>query len=100
MAIIYPNLNLQGRYVGFQHIPFEKGDVILFSTRAIHALYPQKNDYMMHFIGLLFVEDFLQGYLKNTNSLERAIDLITLNIRKKFLEYNAIPIIDKIMYKR
>ena len=26
----YPNLDAQGRYAGFQHIPFEKGDVILF----------------------------------------------------------------------
>ena len=46
----YPNLDAQGRYAGFQHILFEKGDVILFSTRAIHALYPQRNDFMMHFI--------------------------------------------------
>ena len=26
----YPNLDAQGRYAGFQHISFEKGDVILF----------------------------------------------------------------------
>ena len=54
----YPNENPRGRYVGFDDIPFEKGDVLLFSTRAIHALYPQKKDFMMHFIGMLFIEDF------------------------------------------
>ena len=95
-----PNLDFQGRYVGFQHIPFEKGDVILFSTRAIHALYPQRKDYMMHFIGLLFIEDFIQGYVKNTNVLQRTKDILTLNIRKVFLEYCAIPMIDRIMYKK
>ena len=95
----YPNLDAQGRYAGFQHIPFEKGDVILFSTRAIHALYPQRNDFMMHFIGLLFVEDFMQGYLKNTSLLDKLKDIFTLNIRNAFLEYSAQPVISSIIYQ-
>ncbi len=95
----YPNLDAQGRYAGFQHIPFEKGDVILFSTRAIHALYPQRNDFMMHFIGLLFVEDFMQGYLKNTSLIEKLKDIFSLNIRNAFLEYSAQPVISSIIYQ-
>ena len=70
----------------------------MFSTRAIHALYPQRKDYMMHFIGLLFLEDFMQGYLKSTNSFQKIKDILTLNVRKSFLEYEAMPMISICMY--
>tara|TARA_Y100000389_G_scaffold31109_1_gene26319 strand:+ start:1752 stop:2999 length:1248 start_codon:yes stop_codon:yes gene_type:complete len=95
----YPNEDPRGRYVGFDDIPFEKGDVLLFSTRAIHALFPQKKDFMMHFIGMLFIEDFLQGYTKSTGRGERLKDLLTLGIRRKYNDYLSIPLNERVMYK-
>ena len=94
----YPNENQQGRYAGFQAIDFEKGDVILFSTRAIHALYPQRQDFMMHFIGMLFVESFMGGYIKGTNKIKRFLDSITGNIIREHKRYMSIPVNSSFLY--
>lgn len=55
---LYPIHNYDTRYQGFSHIPFQRGDVVIFSTRAFHALLPTHSNYSSKLLGLLFLEDF------------------------------------------
>lgn len=93
-SFYYPYEDAKGRYSGFEKITFKRGDVIIFSTRAIHALYPQRNSHMMHFLGLLFVEDFNQGYNKyaQTHGLIRKIySIISLEKVREAFQYLCLP---------
>lgn len=51
--------DMRTRYTSFSTYPFEAGDAIIFSTRAIHALHPLPGiQRPMKFIGLLWQEGF------------------------------------------
>ena len=90
----YPYEDAKARYTNFNQLNFKKGDVIVFSTRAVHALYPQRESHMMHFLGLLFVEDFNQGYNKLATRytlIEKLISWLTFEKLKEFLLYVCLP---------
>ena len=71
------------KYHAFSKIQFNKGDVVIFSTRALHALYPLFQDGLQYsrkypplkLLGILFIE----GYSKQHNetlgeALKRGVD--------------------------
>lgn len=94
----------RNKYGAFAKITFQKGDVVLFSTRALHALYPlfdpptkQENRSRkrhvkskphsigpapLKLLGLLFIEGYSQH---NSQSLEEAINSSEHN--KDLVEY-------------
>ena len=90
----YPYDDAKSRYPGFSKLTFKKGDVILFSTRAVHALYPQRESHIMHFIGLLFVEDFNQGYNKvfdKYSFIRKAYAILSLEKLRELMLYACLP---------
>lgn len=81
---LYPVNNYDTRYQGFSHIPFKKGDVVIFSTRAFHALLPTHSSHYAKLIGLLFIEDFAKP---NGRKLSINTDCVSTDEK----EYMALP---------
>jgi hypothetical protein len=65
---LYPVHTYDTRYQGFSHIPFRRGDVVIFSTRAFHALLPTHTDHYSKLLGLLFIEDFEKSTGRKLNA--------------------------------
>ena len=98
----YPYEDAKARYCGFDKLTFKKGDVIIFSTRAIHALYPQRETHMMHFIGMLFIEDFNQGYNKHAfyyGFWQKIRTILTLEKIREAIQYIALPANEEVISK-
>jgi hypothetical protein len=55
---LYPYLDYDSRYQGYSYIPFKRGDVVVFSTRALHALLPTFSNHFSKLAGVLFLEGY------------------------------------------
>ena len=81
---LYPVRTYDTRYQAFSHIPFKKGDVVIFSTRAFHALLPTHSKHAAKLLGLLFIEDFEKASGRPlSDSVEK--------IKEDEKEYRTIP---------
>ena len=56
--VFYPCLDYDSRYQGFSLIPFKRGDVVIFSTRALHALLPTYSQHFAKLAAFVFIEDY------------------------------------------
>lgn len=54
----YPFFDTDSRYQGYSCIPFKRGDIVIFSTRALHALLPTCSNHFSKLIGLIFLEGY------------------------------------------
>lgn len=55
---LYPYIDYDSRYQGYSYIPFKRGDVVIFSTRALHALLPTFSNHFAKLAGILFLEGY------------------------------------------
>ncbi|KZR76736.1 hypothetical protein PMIT1320_00645 [Prochlorococcus marinus str. MIT 1320] len=65
---LYPYIDCDSRYQGYSKIPFKRGDVIIFSTRALHALIPTFSNHFTKLFGVLFIEGFSKKFGKSLPS--------------------------------
>ena len=82
---LYPFLDYDSRYQGYSLIPFKRGDVVIFSPRAIHALLPTLNEHYAKLASFVFIE----GYSKATGTHLKECDVELMTDRE--FNYVSLP---------
>ena len=65
---LYPYFDYDSRYQGYSYIPFKRGDVVIFSTRALHALLPTYSKHFSKLVGIIFLEGYSKFAGRQLNS--------------------------------
>lgn len=81
---LYPYFDYDSRYQGYSYIPFKRGDVVIFSTRALHALLPTYSKHFSKLVGIIFLEGYSKFAGRQLNS-----DISQMNDNE--LSYLSIP---------
>jgi hypothetical protein len=86
---LYPIFDYDNRYQGYSLIPFRRGDVVIFSTRSLHALLPTLSAHVSKLGSFVFVEDFAKATGQEFD-FHKPIDLLSdQEFRYASLPYNS-----------